>query len=72
MDQSKGTILNEDQQVRMACIQMAQQLSSKANGYPDEAIGIARDFYLFLTGKDPLVDVVMESETDNVILLQPR
>jgi hypothetical protein len=49
---------NEEKELRATCTQLAVGMAMSANGFPCEAIEYARELYLFLAGKDPVVDVV--------------
>lgn len=66
LDQSKA----DDFQTRVFCVQQASVLGQCANGDPLDVIDTAREFYLFLTGQDPVVDVFPSAgNTDNVVYL---
>lgn len=51
LDQSK-----EDLNLRASCLSVAVSLAGTPNGYPVDAIDYAREFYLFLSGQDPVLD----------------
>jgi hypothetical protein len=57
MDQSKGETkqLTEDQAVRVSCITWAMT-ACKDMEEPELIVPIAREFYQFLTGVDPVLD----------------
>jgi hypothetical protein len=52
LDQSK-----EDLNLRDSCLAAAISLAGTPNGYPVNAIAYAREFYLFLSGRDPVLDL---------------
>jgi hypothetical protein len=61
LDQSK-----EDLNLRANCLSAAITIAGNPNGHPEYTIDYAREFYLFLSGKDPVLD--FEGPTpDNVI-----
>ena len=47
---------HDDTTVRLTCLQLACQIEVGPNAYTPEAIQNARRFYLFLSGRDPVVD----------------
>lgn len=51
LDQSK-----EDLNLRASCLSVAISIVTTPNGYPEDAIDYAREFYLFLSGQDPVLD----------------
>jgi hypothetical protein len=51
LDQSK-----EDLNLRASCLSVVISLAGTPNGYPVDAIDFAREFYLFLSGQDPVLD----------------
>jgi len=51
LDQSK-----EDLNLRANCLSVAISLAGTPNGHPGDAIDYAREFYLFLSGQDPVLD----------------
>jgi hypothetical protein len=65
MDQSKGH-LGDDQLIRLTALQLAIGAHAKENGWPDDIIVQARQFYLFLAQKDPCVDLGQDKH-DNVV-----
>lgn len=68
MDQSNEAV-TPDFQLRVAAIQLAIQANNHPEGWPPECISVARDFYLFISNRDPVLDVIGNVEEDNVILL---
>lgn len=60
MDQSKP-----DFQVRLHCLNLAVSLGVTNDNDPDYVSKYAREFYLFLTSQDPVVD--LKSTSSNVI-----
>lgn len=59
MDQSNGQFTN-DQLCRMTALQLAISAHARENGWPDDIIVQARQFYLFLAEKDPCVDLGLD------------
>jgi hypothetical protein len=51
LDKSK-----EDLNLRASCLSVAISIVVTPNGYPEDAIDYAREFYLFLSGQDPVLD----------------
>jgi hypothetical protein len=51
LDQSK-----EDLNLRDSCLAVAISVAVSPNGHPEDAIDYAREFYLFLSGQDPVLD----------------
>jgi hypothetical protein len=51
LDRSK-----EDLNLRATCLSVAISIAGTPNGYPVDAIDYAREFYLFLSGQDPVLD----------------
>jgi hypothetical protein len=51
LDQSK-----EDLNLRASCLSVAISIAATPNGHPEDTIDYAREFYLFLSGKDPVLD----------------
>jgi hypothetical protein len=51
LDQSK-----EDLNLRASCLSVAISSVGTPNGYPEDVIDYAREFYLFLSGQDPVLD----------------
>lgn len=68
MDQSNEA-LTPDFQLRVTAIQLAIQANNHPEGWPAECISVVRDFYLFLSNRDPVLDVIGKEEDDKVILL---
>jgi hypothetical protein len=64
LDQSK-----EDLNLRATCLSVAISIAGTPNGYPVDAIDYAREFYLFLSGQDPVLDFEGPIP-DNVISLR--
>jgi hypothetical protein len=64
LDQSK-----EDLNLRASCLSVAISIAGVPNGYPANAIDYAREFYLFLSGQDPVLDFE-GPPSDNVISLR--
>jgi hypothetical protein len=64
LDQSK-----EDLNLRASCLSFVISLAGTPNGYPVDAIDFAREFYLFLSGQDPVLDCEVPPP-DNVISLR--
>lgn len=71
MDQSKAN--TEDMGLRATVLQLALQANAREGGEPYFIIEQAREFYLFLTGRDPVVDLGVppddDDPEDNVVLL---
>ncbi len=51
LDQSK-----EDLNLRASCLSVAISVAGSPNGHPGDTIDYAREFYLFLSGQDPVLD----------------
>jgi hypothetical protein len=51
LDQSK-----EDLNLRDSCLAVAISVAVSPNGLPEDTIEYARQFYLFLSGQDPVLD----------------
>jgi hypothetical protein len=51
LDQSK-----EDLNLRASCLSVAISVAGSPNGHPEDTIDYAREFYLFLSGQDPVLD----------------
>ena len=51
LDQSK-----EDLNLRANCLSVAIAVAGSPNGHPEDTIDYAREFYLFLSGQDPVLD----------------
>ena len=64
LDQSK-----EDLNLRANCLSVAISIVTTPNGYPEDAIDYAREFYLFLSGQDPVLDFE-GPPPDNVISMK--
>lgn len=62
MDESK-----EDIGLRAQCLGMAMTVNAKEGGDPYFIIEQAREFYLFLSRRDPVVDIM--PATENVVLM---
>ena len=52
--------------LRMTALQLAINVHQGPSGFPDDIIGHARQFYLFLKQNDPTLDRGLD-EADNVI-----
>lgn len=64
MDQSKA----EDFHLRKMCLEAAIGCLKHPNADPLDVLENARDFYLFLSHQDPLLDVIGDDEAeDNVV-----
>ena len=64
LDQSK-----EDLNLRASCLSVAISVAVTPNGDPLDTIDYAREFYLFLSGQDPVLDFEGPIP-DNVISLR--
>jgi hypothetical protein len=64
LDQSK-----EDLNLRASCLSVAISVAVTPNGCPVDAIDYAREFYLFLSGQDPVLDFE-GPPPDNVISMR--
>lgn len=58
---------NADMGLRAQCLGMAITANSKEGGDPYFITEQAREFYLFLSGRDPVVDTTLAAE--NVVLM---
>ncbi len=64
LDQSK-----EDLNLRASCLSVAISIAGTPNGRPGDTIAYAREFYLFLSGQDPVLDFE-GPPSDNVISMK--
>ncbi len=51
LDQSKEAL-----NLRASCLSVAISVAGSPNGHPENTIDYAREFYLFLSGQDPVLD----------------
>ena len=70
MDQSKGAY--NDQTVRVTALQCAIQTHAQCDGLPDGVIEEARDFYLFLSCKDPVIDGINGTYEEEEDVMDPE
>ena len=57
-----GPVGVTDSDLRLLSMRMALQAHAHPSGQPEEVIETTRDFYLFLIGEDPIVDITFEEE----------
>lgn len=68
MDKSN---VSEDAQLRSFCLSQAVQANLVPNGWPASVIKEARGYYLFMVGKDPIVDrLVMRGQEPSMCTLE--
>lgn len=63
--------MTEDQKLRAECVGMSLAALQQSPMMPEEVIQMARSFYLFFKGKDPVIDVMMgDDKDDNIVHIE--
>ena len=70
LEQSNEQLLEQamDQQTRVFAVEVAQRACLGPDGHPSFLMLVARDVYLFVNGRDPVIDVTQKAGP-NVIAL---
>lgn len=73
LDQSNGPSEAEnDLQTRAYALEFAQRANQVQNGHPSWVMPVARDVYLFITGRDPVVDVAQNAGPNVIAMADHR
>ena len=62
----------KDQQTRMYAVEVAQRACVGPDGHPSFLMLVARDVYLFVNGRDPVIDVTQKAGPNVISLSDHR
>lgn len=62
----------KDQQTRVYAVEVAQRACVGPDGHPSFLMLVARDVYLFINGRDPVIDVTQKAGPNVIALSDHR